>query len=215
MNVGRDSHPDELISASLSGDLAPDERATLNAHLAACEQCRATLNAFAREREMVAGLRRSVPPGDLGARIRTAVDAGAGMTPWWRRPSTLVGAVATLGTVAAALLAVVVLGSIPRGPVGATGSPQASASMIASVSPAPSASAPGPGESPSATTPSTPLPVSSADPNPVGMLEYRLLDQQGGVSVRTDAGSLPVAVERPGIPIGATLAPGGSGSRSS
>jgi hypothetical protein len=207
MSFGREPHPDELISASLSGDLAPDERATLDAHLATCEQCRTTLNAFSRERQMVGGLRRSAPPADLGARIRTAVESGAGATPWWRRPSTLVGAVATLGTVAAALLAVVVLGSIPRGPVGATGSPEPSASMVASV--IPSASVPEPSQSPSATTRSTASPVASINPNPVGMLEYRLQDQQGSISVTTDVGSQPVAVERLGIPIDASLAPGG------
>ena len=40
------SHPDELISASLTGDLTATERAELEKHLSICESCRATLAAF-------------------------------------------------------------------------------------------------------------------------------------------------------------------------
>jgi len=42
----RGNHVDELISASLTGDLTDAERLELNAHLVRCETCRATLAAF-------------------------------------------------------------------------------------------------------------------------------------------------------------------------
>lgn len=206
MTLRGDAHPDELISASLTGDLTEEERATLDAHLAGCEQCRATLEAFSRERNLLGELRRSAPPADLGARIRAGVESGRGLVPWWRRPSTLVGTVATLGTVAAALLAVVILGSIPRGPVGATGSPSASPPLD---SMAPSASIAIASEAPTASSDPTIAPLPSADPNPVGVMEYRLRDQVGSVAVRIDATSQPVGVERLGTPINSTLAPGG------
>ena len=48
----RGRHPDELISASLTGDLTDAERAELDAHLARCETCRETLAAFGAEREL-------------------------------------------------------------------------------------------------------------------------------------------------------------------
>jgi len=87
MSQNRHEPYEELISASLHGDLTPDERRRLDAHLDTCDQCRGTLAAFAEERRMVAGLRQYSPPRDLGARadrrshdeVGTAgVDLGAG-----------------------------------------------------------------------------------------------------------------------------------------
>ena len=52
----RGNHVDELISASLTGDLTDAERAELDAHLARCERCRATLAAFKAERRILSGL---------------------------------------------------------------------------------------------------------------------------------------------------------------
>ncbi len=124
---GRDEHPEELLSASLSGDITAAERSALDAHLAGCGRCRATLEAFNEERHLISGLREVPPPRDLGARVRAELEGRAAAVPWWRRPSTLVAGFASLATVAAALLAVVVLSGIPRGDVGnATPSPLAS-----------------------------------------------------------------------------------------
>ena len=207
MTLRRDDHPDELISASLSGDLTANERAALDAHLAACDRCRATLDAFATERQLLGSLRSEAPPADLGARVRSGIESGRGLVPWWRRPSALVGGVATLATVAAALLAVVVLGNIARGPVGATGSPEPSASVLVSI--APSATEPASSDGPSSSIEPSSAPVASIDPNPVGVMEYRLQDQQGSIAISIDAGSQPVEVQQLGTPINATLAPGG------
>ena len=126
MSFGRDQHPDELISASLSSDLTPAERAALDGHLAGCERCRETLEAFSLERNLLAGMGAVAPPRDLAARVRAGIERTASV-PWWRRPSTWVGAVASLATVAAAMVAVAVISNIPPGPVAATGSPVPSA----------------------------------------------------------------------------------------
>ena len=66
---------EELISASLHGDLTEDERRRLDAHLDGCDQCRQTLAAFSDQRRIVAGLRHVAPPRDLGARVRAGVES--------------------------------------------------------------------------------------------------------------------------------------------
>jgi anti-sigma factor RsiW len=129
------SHPEELISASLTGDLTDGERLQLDEHLATCESCRATLAAFANERRLVSGLAHAPAPQDLSARVRGGIERGRyAAAPWWRRPGRVVAIGASLATVAAAILAVVVLGNLRPGPVGhATPSPSASALPSASV----------------------------------------------------------------------------------
>src|SRR5688572_27084454 len=108
MTMNRHEPFEELISASLHGDLSPDERRRLDAHLDACDQCRGTLAAFADERRMIAGLRHVAPPCDLGARVRAGIEYES--VPWWRKPTTIFTAVGgTLAAVAGALLALVVL----------------------------------------------------------------------------------------------------------
>jgi anti-sigma factor RsiW len=133
MTMNRHEPFEELISASLQGDLTADERLRLDAHLDGCDQCRQTLAAFSDQRRMLAGLRHVAPPRDLGARVRTGIEYAS--VPWWRKPATIFTAVGgTLAAVAGALLALVVLNGTPSNPVG-----QASPTPNA---PAPSASAP-------------------------------------------------------------------------
>ena len=79
------NHVDELISASLSGDLTDAERAEMDAHLARCERCRATLAAFKSERRILSGLPVVGPPRDLSARVRAGIESGRLGQPWWRR----------------------------------------------------------------------------------------------------------------------------------
>lgn len=112
-------HPDELLSASLTGDLSDAERALLDAHLPACPACRETLAAFAEERRLISGMHHVLPPRDLGARVRTGIESGRlGSVPWWRRPGPLVGIFASAATVAAGVLAFVVFSNLPGPPVG-------------------------------------------------------------------------------------------------
>jgi hypothetical protein len=131
----RGNHVDELISASLTGDLTDAERAQLEAHLARCERCRATLAAFKSERRILSGLPVVGPPRDLSARVRAGIESGCLGQPWWRRPSGLIAIGASVATVAAAILAIVVFGNLQPGPVGqASGSPKASLSFAPSAS---------------------------------------------------------------------------------
>jgi len=128
---GRGQHPEELLSASLSGDLTAAERSALDAHLAGCDRCRATMEAFAEERRLIAGLHGGVPPRDLAIRVRAGIEGRRpGATPWWRRPGPLVGGFAALTTVAAALLAIVVFSDLSRGPT--ANQPSASPTPVAS-----------------------------------------------------------------------------------
>ncbi len=131
----RGNHVDELISASLTGELTDAERAELDAHLARCERCRATLAAFKSERRILSGLPVADPPRDLSARVRAGIESGHLGQPWWRRPSGLIAIGASVATVAAAVLAIVVFANFQFGPVGqASGSPEASLSYAPSTS---------------------------------------------------------------------------------
>ncbi|MEX1157270.1 MAG: zf-HC2 domain-containing protein [Chloroflexota bacterium] len=207
MTTRRGPHPDELISASLTGDLTHAERGELNHHLAGCEICRETLDAFTVERELVAVMGEVEPPRDLAARVRTGIEAGRqAQRPWWRRGGGLVAAGASLATVAAAALAVVLVSNLPIGPIGQGGSPEPSASATtsgeASVSGEPSASG----------TPSeTPSGAVELEPGQLGYLslvgepftEPRLyfVNDATGASVEAQAPSGPI--------LSAALAPTG------
>ena len=167
MDRGRHEAFEELISASLHGDLTDDERRSLDAHLDGCERCRETLAAFSDQRRIVSGLRHLAPPRDLQARVRTGVEVTDTARPWWRRPPAIFAGVGGgLAVVAGALLALVILNGSPDDtPVGmpsatpeipaasepvasatltpatppSTASPAASAAATASVEPAPTA----------------------------------------------------------------------------
>jgi hypothetical protein len=127
------SHVDELISASLSGDLTDTERAELDAHLARCERCRATLAAFKSERRILSGLPTAYPPRDLSARVRAGIESGGLAAPWWRRPGGLVAIGASALTVAVAFV-VVVFNQGPAEVGQASGSPEATLSSAPSIS---------------------------------------------------------------------------------
>jgi len=198
-------HADELISASLTGDLTEVERATLEQHLAGCARCRETLAAFRQERQLISGMRHVQPPADLGARVRAGIEAGD--MPWWQRRSTLVAIVGSLGAVAAGLLAVVVLSNLRPAPVAQqTATPSASfeASMSAEPSAPVSAAA-----SPSADASTTPVPQPSIDPNPVGALRYTVERQRPKLEVATEQGNDEIEISKYGTPVNASLAPDG------
>lgn len=197
------THLDELISASLINDLTDAERATLDAHLATCQVCRETLAAFTAERRLVSGLGTVTPPRDLGARVRGGIESGRfAPGPWWRRPGGVVALVASATTVAAAVLAIIVLGKLPFGPVGETSSPDASASV------APSSSAIE--STPPSVEPTAP-PLFALGPGDLGYLSLNgapfeasrltFVDDATGASV--DLGTVS------GPPIAASLSPDG------
>ena len=143
MTMDRHEPFEELISASLTGDLTAAERQRLDAHLDSCAQCRATLAAFAEQRRIMAGLRHVAPPRDLGARVRTGIEYGRRIAsvPWWRRPAVMFGGVGgSLAAVAGALLALVLLNGSPQEPiVGASITPTPTPAVV---EPTPTAAAP-------------------------------------------------------------------------
>ena len=157
MTMNRHEPFEELISASLHGDLTEDERRRLDAHLDGCDQCRQTLAAFSAQRRMVAGLRHVAPPRDLGARVRAGVESAS--VPWWRKPTTIFTAVGgTLAAATGALLALVVLNGSPSNQVG-----QISPTPMES---APAASAPVSLPQFATPVPSAELPSGEATPTP-------------------------------------------------
>lgn len=197
----RGDHVDELISASLTGDLTDAEHVELDSHLVRCETCRNTLAAFTSERRILSGLPVAEPPRDLSARVRSGIESGR-LASWWRRPGGLIGIGASVAAVAAAILAVVVFNNLDLGPVGQqSGSPRpsvsAAASTSASASIAPSVEPPapptflGPGE----------LGYLSLTGAPLESLRLSFIDNATGASI--DAGSVS------GPPIAASLSPDG------
>jgi hypothetical protein len=199
----RGNHVDELISASLSGDLTDAERAELDAHLVRCETCRATLAAFTAERRILSGMPVADPPPDLPARIRAGIESGRFGRPWWRRPSGVFALGASLATVATAVLAVVIFGNLDFAPVG-----QQSNSPVASGSVAPGPTAV---ETSPATERPTPVPAFALGPGELGYLsltgapleplQLSFINDATGSSI--DAGTVA------GPPIAASLAPDG------
>jgi hypothetical protein len=196
------SHPDELISASLTGDLTALERRELETHLASCDTCRQTLDAFNEQRHLLADMSEVLVPRDLGARVRTGIQSGRFAMPWYRRPAAWLAGAASLATVAVAALLAVVFLNRPSAPSVGAFSPTPTASGVASLTPPPSATA-----VPSA----APLGMRSGDllypqlTGPYSGLKLTLHDAQSGskVSLVDPAGSQYSEPKR------ATLSPDG------
>ena len=195
-------HPDELISASLQGDLTDAERAELDAHLARCERCRATLAAFGAERRILSGLPIADPPRDLSARVRAGIESGRSSGPWWMRRPGLIAIGGSVAAAAVAILAVFAFNNLQGPPVGQqTGSPRPSSA-------APSVSAV---ESTGPTAEPTPAPILTLGPGELGYLSLTgaafkpsrltFIDDSTGASI--DAGTVT------GPPIVASLSPDG------
>ncbi|MGH2418049.1 MAG: zf-HC2 domain-containing protein, partial [Candidatus Limnocylindria bacterium] len=233
MTMNRHEPFEELISASLTGDLTAIERQRLDVHLDSCPTCRATLAAFAEQRRIMAGLHHVGPPRDLGARVRTGIERGAfGTLPWWRRPVVLFAGIGgSLAAVAGALLALVLLNGAPDEPnIGAasptpTPVPVSSATAEPSLEPFPTLppvisdpspdatpvepTAPPPSSAPSPTT--TPVPAS---PEPDVFLAMTGEVDNLALSVQEappGESSAPIAeIEDPiGPPVAAELSPDG------
>ncbi len=204
------NHPDELISASVTGDLTDVEQRQLEAHLAGCERCCATLAAFREQRQLLAGMAQPPVPRDLGARVGAGIESGRFAAPWWRRPGTFLAGAASLATVAAAALLVLFVVNQTNGPnVGQT-----------TASPMPSAL---PTSSPSASPAATPTASGTAAPIPLGMqagdlvylqvsgpydgLRLTAIDNQSGEEVRIadPQGSLYGRIERAALSPDGTL----------
>jgi len=211
MSMNRHEPFEELISASLRGDLTADEQARLDAHLDTCAQCRETLAAFSDQRRIMAGLRHVAPPRDLTARVRTGIERGAGADlPWWRRPPVMLAGIGGgLAVVAGALLAIVLLNGAPTSPPVGQATPSASAGPSnppPSTTAAPASSVPSETPSIEATPAETPIP--SPEPDVFLALTGSVQDPQ--LAVLDVAGDPVVEADPPsGEPIAAELSPDG------
>lgn len=177
MTMNRHESFEELISASLNGDLTDLERQRLDTHLDSCEQCSATLAAFADQRRIIAGVRHVAPPRDLGARVRTGIERGRfASMPWWRRPATIFAGVGgSLAAVAGALLAMVLLNGSPDEPQLGDVSPTPTASTAQEPSDAvttlPPVQSSRPSAEPASAEPASAAPASAAPSPSVGPSE--------------------------------------------
>ena len=224
MTFDRDRHApfEELISASLHGDLTGDERRRLDAHLDTCDTCRATLAAFSDQRRIMSGLRHVPIPYDLEARVRTEIEQQVSARPWWRRPPAIFAGVGGgLAVVAGALLALVLLNNNPdnRDLGQLSPSPVASGDLT-SATPIPTLP---PLQTPAATEPPAsvappvsvePAPTATAvpaSPEPdsylavTGPLDNRNMTLVDGTSQET----VQEVETPPGVPIAAELSPDG------
>jgi hypothetical protein len=197
MTMDRHEPFEELISASLSGDLNAIERERLDAHLDACAICRTTLAAFAEQRRIMAGLRHLAPPRDLGARVRTGVERGRfADVPWWRRPVVLFAGVGgSLAAVAGALLALVLLNGAPDDPQVGQPSPTQTPTIAAVPSEAVEATptpVPPPTSAPTAQPSAAPVPTLPPPPDPSAPVET--------TAPSTDPGASPTATPVPPSP---------------
>jgi hypothetical protein len=222
MSMDRHEPFEELISASLQGDLTSDERRRLDLHLDGCATCRATLGSFADQRRIMAGLRHVAPPRDLGARVRAGVEGGAHRaTPWWRRPPAIFAGVGGgLALVTGALLAIVLLGDPTDTPeVGQpTATPTATAGATATVTPTvPPAATPSP-----ILPPVSSVPAPSADPAPTATPVEASPEPDAYLAVTGPADNQAMTVREgstgetlqevetpPGVPVAAELSPDG------
>jgi anti-sigma factor RsiW len=93
------SHPGDLLSALLDGELSPGERSTVAVHLAQCARCRSELEEISAARGSLRGLPLlSPPPGLLPE--PAPVPAVAAPSPWRRLRWALASAAAALALVA-------------------------------------------------------------------------------------------------------------------
>jgi anti-sigma factor RsiW len=69
MTVEPRDHPGDLLSAHLDGELTPDEAATVEAHLAACDECRSDLAGLRAARSALRASPRLTAPPDFAREL--------------------------------------------------------------------------------------------------------------------------------------------------
>ena len=73
----------ELLSASLDGELTEAEDSLLRAHLRECPACRRKAHRMREVDGRLAGIRRPVQPADLRSRVSAAIQARCGAMERW------------------------------------------------------------------------------------------------------------------------------------
>ncbi len=108
MSAGDERHPGERLSALLDGELAPEERADVEAHLEGCAECRSLLTGIRAVARAAAGEEPPAVPRGLEGRIAWRLRSASGAEvrsparPWWRArvPLTAAATLAAFGLVA-------------------------------------------------------------------------------------------------------------------
>ena len=90
----------EALSRLLDGELSPQERAALEAHLEQCPGCAAELEALRRMTSALQGLGSIDPPPELFESVATAVDRHRRRNLWAASVALLLVGAATLAAVA-------------------------------------------------------------------------------------------------------------------
>ena len=73
----------ELLSASLDGELTEAEDSLLREHLPECPECRHTLCTMQELDSQLRGVRRAIQPADLRSRVSAVVRARCGEIERW------------------------------------------------------------------------------------------------------------------------------------
>lgn len=222
MTFDRDRHTpfEELISASLQGDVTADEQRRLDAHLDTCATCRATLAAFSDQRRIMSGLRHVPVPRDLGARVRAGVERRDTRRRWWQRPPAIfVGVGGGLAVVTGVLLALVLLDANPddRNVGQPSPSPVASSAGATPIPTLPPLATPAATEPPASVAPSAsvaPAPTATpiqASPEPDSYLAVTGPPDNQAMTLRdaTTGETLREVETPPGVPVAAELSPDG------
>ena len=112
------THPEDLLADHVSGSLAPEDRAVLNAHLATCARCSAEVSLALAARSALRTLPDVAPPDDIAARaLKTPINTGPPSRYRWA------GAAAAAAVVALVLVGFPSLRSTPGGSRVAESSP--------------------------------------------------------------------------------------------
>jgi anti-sigma factor (TIGR02949 family) len=94
-----------FIDAYIDGEFAPEDRAEMERHLAACERCRVEARRQAQWKALVrARMARPAAPYALHLRIQRALDAQSAPSSFWRRAGWRVGPAVLAAAALAALI---------------------------------------------------------------------------------------------------------------
>lgn len=97
------THPSELISAYLDGEVSPAEKSELVSHLSSCGRCAAEMEEIQRVRAAI----RSLPVLELPAEIFAEIGSDADVAPLQRNRGVWVGAAAAVVALVIAVAALV------------------------------------------------------------------------------------------------------------
>jgi hypothetical protein len=149
MNDATGGHPLEQLSSYLDDELASDDRAAIDRHLALCADCREHLDALRLLSGAIAAEAVPALPGDLEVKVLRRIDA-ATVVPLRRRrfvvPASVAATIAAVGLVAVVAWKRPGVESVPRldRDTGATSAQQVREKSAAVEQPLPTAPAPPP-----------------------------------------------------------------------